>query len=1124
MKNLNHFFLPMLLLIVGNFSVFAQSQLNTTLLGHLDYTDQLSNVWGYVANGHEYAIVGTYTGTSIVDVTNPTTPTELFHIQGQNSIWREPKVWGHYAYVSTESGGGLRIINLANLPASIDTSYWTGGMLPNGTMYNNNTTHDLFVDYETGYLYLTGSNQYNGLVILDLNANPTNPPIVGLYTGAYVHDGYARNDTVYAAQIYAGNFAVIDMANKANPIVLATKQTPSNFTHNCHLSDDGNYLFTTDEKSSAYVAAFDISDLSDIKETDRFRRSEGTGVIPHNTYVVNANYVVTSYYRDGISIVDATYPDNLIEVGQYDTSPLTGNGFNGAWGVYPYLPSGNILVSDMEEGLFIVRPTYTKACYLNGTVTDAATGLPLSGVAVNILTTTQSAASAITGSYATGTALAGTYQVQFVKVGYVTQTQTVSLSNNQTSILNVALSSAPPFDVNIQLVDALTAQPIANAIVGLNSALYTNTATTDASGVATFSLTYVGNYNIYTGKWGYITNLTSDQALSSTNNNLTIALNKGYYDDFLLDFGWTVSGNASQGMFDRGNPTIATLIGDVTNPGNDAPGDFGSYCYITGSTGGLNNNVNNGYTQLTSPIFDLTTYAHPKLSFYRWSYLQAGSLDTMIITLSNGITSVTLEQIYDNNIYESNWAQREFLVEYYLTPTANMSLTVRIGDYLVNNVVEGGIDLFRVQEAQLPPTANFTANTTSGCAPFAANLHNTSLNNVSAFHWILPGSDLVSSNEPSPNPIYNTAGTYDVTLVVQNGVGQDSLTIPGYITVLETPSLNPTVSSPIICSGSTVTLNSNAVGTNLSYQWFGADMISDNLSSITAQPTVFSSYTVIVTSQSGCTAQGSLSVGVNPSPQVEVSTNNTQICAGGSFTLNASSTDTPAPIYTWTGNGIPTTNGNTLTATINNAGTYNLQLSATNTNGCTCVKDIVVNAAPPPGVQLSLPPTICADSSSLFTAVITGNAPFTYNWAGSFISQTDQATASLTPTLPSGTTQTTENYTLLVTDANGCTTLAAAETTIMLCSAIGLNNTNEQQFTISPNPNSGAFMVLMPPNAQHQTLSIYNSLGQEVFKSETNATNSAASTPYNIHLPNGIYQVVLQSNNKQYVRKMVVDR
>lgn len=98
----------------------TQAQINTTLLGHLYYGDdqasQVSNVWGYAADGREYAIVGTYSGTSIVDVTDPAVPTELFFIEGAHGIWREPKVWSHYAYVSNETDGGLLIIDLPACP------------------------------------------------------------------------------------------------------------------------------------------------------------------------------------------------------------------------------------------------------------------------------------------------------------------------------------------------------------------------------------------------------------------------------------------------------------------------------------------------------------------------------------------------------------------------------------------------------------------------------------------------------------------------------------------------------------------------------------------------------------------------------------------------------------------------------------------------------------------------------------------------------------------------------------------------------------------------------------------------------------------------------------------------
>jgi choice-of-anchor B domain-containing protein len=137
---------------------------------------------------------------------------------------------------------------------------------------------------------------------------------------------------------------------------MATQATPSNFTHNSWISDDGATVFTTDEVSGAFVASYDVSDLTNIRELDRIQAwSNNTDVIPHNTHV-DGDFLVTSYYRDGVSVVDASNPSNLIEVAYYDTSPdFEGGGFNGAWGAYPYLPSGNILVSDIENGLLVYQ-------------------------------------------------------------------------------------------------------------------------------------------------------------------------------------------------------------------------------------------------------------------------------------------------------------------------------------------------------------------------------------------------------------------------------------------------------------------------------------------------------------------------------------------------------------------------------------------------------------------------------------------------------------------------------------------------------------------------------------------------------------------------------------------------
>ncbi|MCH8330348.1 MAG: choice-of-anchor B family protein, partial [Bacteroidetes bacterium] len=296
------------------------SQTNLSLIGQLPYVSSLSDVWGYVDSaGTEYALVGTHNGLSIVDLSDPSTPVEVQNIPGPPSTWRETRTWGNYAYGIHDvvSGGvvpgvGLLIVDLSNLPNSVDTTLWTV-VVGTDTLRR---AHSMHID-ENGYAYLFGSNVLGGgALILDLS-NPTNPTHVGTYDEGYIHDGFVRGDTLWAAEVKNGHFAVIDVSNKANPSILATQNTPDNFTHNCWPSDDGKYLFTTDEKSSAYIGSFKVDDLSNIEEADRYRSSHSTGVIPHNTFFID-NFLVTSYYTDGVIIVDATCPGNLVETGNYD--------------------------------------------------------------------------------------------------------------------------------------------------------------------------------------------------------------------------------------------------------------------------------------------------------------------------------------------------------------------------------------------------------------------------------------------------------------------------------------------------------------------------------------------------------------------------------------------------------------------------------------------------------------------------------------------------------------------------------------------------------------------------------------------------------------------------------------
>ncbi|HXH20159.1 MAG TPA: choice-of-anchor B family protein [Chitinophagales bacterium] len=446
--------------ILLSFSAFAQK--NVRLRSVLTYQNLLSNVWGYADSaGREYALVGLFDGMSIVDVTNPDSISELFHIPGPHSIWREIKTWNHHAYATNESGDGLLIASLEFLPDSVIYFYWTAD-----TSFK--TAHTLFID-EKGILYLFGYNDLNknipydqrGVLICDLNPNPESPVIIGKYNVNYVHDGYVRGDTLWASQISAGNFAVIDVSDKANPAVLAIQETPNRFTHNCWLSDDGNYLFTTDERPGAFITSYDVSDLGNITELDRYQAAPGSLLIPHNTYFLN-NYLITSYYKYGMNIVDAAYPDNLVEVGYYDTSPFpNGDGFIGCWGVYPFFPSGTIVASDIQTGLYVLTPDFKRACYLVGNVRDDSTGAPLNDVSVEIMTTGVFKKSNLSGDYRTGASDAGTYDVRFISSNCLTKIVTgVQLQTALVETLNVALTctsfvSIPEADGNKMMLKAL---------------------------------------------------------------------------------------------------------------------------------------------------------------------------------------------------------------------------------------------------------------------------------------------------------------------------------------------------------------------------------------------------------------------------------------------------------------------------------------------------------------------------------------------------------------------------------------------------------------------------------------------------------------------------------------------
>ena len=339
--------LLLFLVIAGGAKQSNSQNLNLTLAGQLSYgTESLSNIHGWVdtADGKEYALVGAQNGLSIVDISNPATPFQIIQISGPPSTWREIKTWGDYAYITTEDGAiGLQIVQLTNLPATnLTTATWTPTI--SGTQLK--TIHALHID--NGKVYLYGSNVGNGgAIVADVVTNPMAPVYLGSYDPKYIHDGYVQNDTMYAGHIYDGEVAIVDMTNPAAGNLLASFQTPGVFTHNTWLSQDSKTCFTTDEVANSFLASFDISNFSNINELDRIQTNPGSGAVVHNTHVINSggnDFAVTSWYTEGVTIVDAGRPGNLVQVGNYDTSPLTASaGMDGNWGVFPFFPSGTIL-------------------------------------------------------------------------------------------------------------------------------------------------------------------------------------------------------------------------------------------------------------------------------------------------------------------------------------------------------------------------------------------------------------------------------------------------------------------------------------------------------------------------------------------------------------------------------------------------------------------------------------------------------------------------------------------------------------------------------------------------------------------------------------------------------------
>ena len=509
------------------------------------------------------------------------------------------------------------------------------------------------------------------------------------------------------------------------------------------------------------------------------------------------------------------------------------------------------------------------------------------------------------------------------------------------------------FSFTGKVVDAVSNVGIADAKVLIDGAT-DYSPTTDANGNFTIANLQQGNYTIYAGKWGYVTNTVATQTITPSTPLVTVALQQGYYDDFTFDFTWTESGAATSGKWERGVPsgTSFTTGGNTiqSNPAADVTGDYTNKAYVTGNDGGSagDDDVDGGSTTLTSPAMDLSTYTNPVVRFYRWFYNGGGTGtpdDSLIVSLTSGGQTVTIDKIAQG-MNSNQWVYKSYRVKDFITnPGANVTIKFRTFDSTVGHLVEAGVDLFRVLDSTATvgqnPIANFASNNTTICSGSQILFNDLSSNNPTAWQWTFVGGSPGVATTASPVITYNTPGIYPVTLTVNNGGPSNTVTQTSYITVSPVVA-QFTQNKTGICFGQEVTFTSQTSCNPTAIKWVftgGSPTISTS-----ANPTVtyttpgFYDVTLIASNQYGAdTLVQNLAIQVfAPISLTTTSTPDTNASNVGTATVNVSAGGTPPYTYLWTDANQQTA----ATATGLSPGAYNV--SVTDGNGCSSITSILV--------------------------------------------------------------------------------------------------------------------------------------------------------------------------------------
>jgi choice-of-anchor B domain-containing protein len=366
-----------------------------------------NDIWGWTdpLTDKEYALVGLSNGVAFVDVTNPTAPVYLgnlpTHVDDPNlRLWRSVKVYRNHLYVVSEiTNHGMQVFDLTQLRNVTSPQTFS-----ETAHYNNfSRAHTIAIDEETGYVYLAGSRPAAGrtpgvdtcsdsvtdstgkLVGRGLHVVDVRDPAAPAFAGCVDNDGYTHEtqcviyrgpDAQYRGREVCFNanedtLTVVDVTNKSAPQQLSrTTYAPyvvnnvyRGYMHQGWLTGDHARFLLDDELDEQNqqlpknrTMVWDVSDLDAPFVQGIFQGS--TQSIDHNQYVRGLQ-AFQSNYRSGLRVIDVRNAPaaSLSEVAFFDVYPVDdAAAFNGTWSNYPFFASGTVIVSGIEQGLFVLRP------------------------------------------------------------------------------------------------------------------------------------------------------------------------------------------------------------------------------------------------------------------------------------------------------------------------------------------------------------------------------------------------------------------------------------------------------------------------------------------------------------------------------------------------------------------------------------------------------------------------------------------------------------------------------------------------------------------------------------------------------------------------------------------------